>query len=362
MHDKKVIVQILRAPIGGIRKHVFDILEYFSDKNVELVFITNIDDSDAKIPAYSNLKTFNITIKDKPELNDLFNLIKIYKILKTFNVDVIHGHGAKGGIYARVLAFLLGAKCIYTPHGGSLHRVYGKVKNKIYDLVELFFVPFTNIYLFESHYTHNEFVNNVTDPKTKSVVNYNGVDIPTFRAQKIYKAGNKLHLASFGLLRELKGHDIAIRTCAMLVKANIPFFYIIYGSGEEHDSLVDLIAELQLQEHVKIVDYSGNVLEEMLKYDFIWHPSRFESFGYVPAEAMTVGVPVIVSSVGGLKEVVDESCGYISKENTPEEYFEILRLLFAGDSELSGKIERGLGKVSEKFSKQAMLKGIEGRY
>jgi glycosyltransferase involved in cell wall biosynthesis len=113
---------------------------------------------------------------------------------------------------------------------------------------------------------------------------------------------------------------------------------------------------------VKIVDYSGNVLEEMLKYDFIWHPSRFESFGYVPAEAMTVGVPVIVSSVGGLKEVVDESCGYISKENTPEEYFEILRLLFAGDSELSGKIERGLGKVSEKFSKQAMLKGIEGRY
>ena len=360
--QNKVVVQILRAPIGGIRKHVFDILEHFSAKDVQQVFITNIADADASVPEYRNLKTFNISIKDKPELNDLFNIIHTYRILKTLNVSVIHGHGAKGGIYARVLAYLLGAKCMYTPHGGSIHRVYGKIKNKIYDLIELMLVPFTDVYLFESNYTRNEFVKNICDPKDKSIVNYNGVDIPEAKAQKIYQAGSKLHLASFGLLRELKGHDIAIRTCAMLMEAKIPFHYTIYGSGEKRGALLALIAKLNLRDCVSIVNYSGNVLEEMLKFDFIWHPSRFESFGYVPAEAMSVRVPVITSNEGGLKEVVSEECGYVSIENTPESYFAIIRGLYARDAGLAGRVERGLAKVEGSFSKRGMLKGVEDIY
>lgn len=358
----KVVVQVLRAPIGGIRKHVFDILEYFSADGVQQVFITNTGDSDAELPVYKNLKIFNVTIRDRPELADISNILKTYKILKQYNVSVIHGHGAKGGIYTRILAFLLGAKCIYTPHGGSVHRVYGKIKNKIYDLIELVFMLFTDVYLFESNYTRDEFVKNIYDPKEKSVVNYNGVEIPLLKAQKTYKPGEKLRLASFGLLRELKGHDIAVRTCAMLVKTNIPFAYTIYGSGEERDSLLRLIEELGLQGLVSIVDYSGNVMKEMLKYDFIWHPSRFESFGYVPAEAMSIGIPVISSNEGGLKEVVGEDCGYVSVENSPESYFAILKKVFEGDPDLFSKIENASLKVASNFSKSTMLKKIAEIY
>lgn len=360
--QNKVVVQILRAPIGGIRKHVFDILEHLAANGVQQIFITNAGDSDAAIPNYKNLETFNVFIHDKPELDDLANIIKTFRILKRYKIAVIHGHGAKGGIYARVLAFLLRTKCIYTPHGGSLHRVYGVLKNKIYDLIELIFVPFTDVYLFESQYSRNEFVKNIYDPKEKSMVNYNGVEIPETKATKIYKTGEQLRLASFGLLRELKGHDIAIRTCAMLVKDNIPFTYTIYGSGEERDSLLELIEELGLRGLVSIVDYSGNVLEEMLKYDFIWHPSRFESFGYVPAEAMSVRVPVISSNEGGLQEVVSENCGYVSVENIPESYFVILKKVFEGDPALSSKIENASLKVAANFSKATMLKKIEEIY
>ncbi len=359
---QKVVVQILRAPIGGIRKHVFDILESLSTKDVQQVFITNTSDTDAKLPTYANLKIYNIAINDKPELKDLLNLIKAYKILKQYNVTAIHGHGAKGGIYARALSFLLRSKCIYTPHGGSLHRVYGKLKNKIYDLIEFCLVPFTDVYLFESKYSCNEFTKNICDPKGKSIVNYNGVDIPEKKALKIYRAGEILNIASFGLLRELKGHDIAIRACAMLAHGKIPFEYTIYGRGEEKDALLTLIKELGLANSVFIKDYAVNVLDEMLKYDFVIHPSRFESFGYVPAEAMSLGIPVISSAEGGLKEVVDEECGYVAKINEPETYFLILKKLYEGDPDLNRKIDRASSKVATRFSKSTMLKKIAEIY
>ncbi len=359
---QKVVVQILRAPIGGIRKHVFDILESFSAKDAQQIFITNTTDTDAELPKYANLKTYNIAINDRPELRDLGNIFQIYKILKQYDVDVIHGHGAKGGIYARVLAFFLGAKCIYTPHGGSLHRVYGKLKNKIYDLIELVFMPLTDVYLFESKYSRNEFTANIGDAKTKSIVNYNGVDIPTIKAVKIYKAGEKLKLASFGLLRHLKGHDIAIATCAMLAQENIPFEYVIYGRGEEEGALLALIEKFHLQDSVRIKDYSGNVLDEMLKFDFIIHPSRFESFGYVPVEAMSLGIPVIVSAEGGLKEVVDQESGYVAVDNKAETYFTILKKIYAGDQDLEKKIQSASLKVERLFSKSAMLKKITEIY
>lgn len=359
---QKVVVQILRAPIGGIRKHVFDILESLETIDVKQVFITNTMDKDRELPQFKNLTIFHLSIDDQPSLKDISNIFKTLKFLKEYDVTVIHGHGAKGGIYARVLSFLLRTKCVYTPHGGSLHRVYGTLKNKIYSLIELCLVPLTDVFLFESQYSYNEFSKNVCDIGKKSVVNYNGVDCPPKQSKTIYKAGAKLRLASFGLLRHLKGHDIVIRACALLHLQNIPFEYSIYGTGEEKESLMLLISKYNLQDRIFIKDYSGSVLEEMLHYDFVLHPSRFESFGYVPAEAMSLGIPVIVSAEGGLKEVVDEECGYVSSDNSPESYFLILKKLYEGDASLALKIENGFSKVKEKFSRDKMLKKIEEIY
>ena len=100
----------------------------------------------------------------------------------------------------------------------------------------------------------------------------------------------------------------------------------------------------------------------MKKYDFILHPSRFESFGYVPVEAMSMKIPVIVSSAGGLKEVVTSESGYISHYNSPEEYRDILVRIYNGDEALNQKIENAYQRVLEMFSKGKMLQNIEEIY
>lgn len=361
----KVVVQLLRAPAGGIRKHVLDILDNLSDDSLKQIFITNLKDSDVDLEylnSNKNIEVFHVDIQESPGIRDFKNLLQIYKILSRKKVNVLHGHGAKGGLYARILSAILGTKCIYTPHGGSLHRVHGRMKNVVYDLIERCLMPFTDIFLFESNYSAEVFAKNIRDPKLKTVINYNGVDIPEVYSKQVYHAGDKIRFASFGLLRHLKGHDIFIEACRMLKEKGIPFSYTIYGNGEFGLSLKELILKYKLTEDVKILNYSGNVCFEMQKYDFIVHPSRFESFGYVPVEAMSVKVPVIVSHEGGLKEVVNEASGYISFDNTPASYVKIVETIFENGSDLISKIETSYERVQSKFSKSIMLLKIRELY
>lgn len=362
---KKVVVQILRAPAGGIRKHVLDILDNLSNDNLKQIFVTNIKDSDVDLEYLrnnKNIEMFHVDILESPGIKDLKNLILIYKILSDKKVDVLHGHGAKGGLYARILSIFMRAKCIYTPHGGSLHRVHGRLKNVIYDLIERFLMLFTDIFLFESNYSAEIFSKNIRDPKSKKVINYNGVDMPEIYSNHLYRGGEKIRFASFGLLRHLKGHDIFIETCRMLKEKGIPFSYTIYGNGEFGLALKELILKYKLSDDIKIFNYSGNVCFEMQKYDFVVHPSRFESFGYVPVEAMSVKVPVIVSHEGGLKEVVDEASGYIAYDNTPASYLVIVEKIFQSDPALAGRIAAAYERVKGRFSKEAMLAKIHGIY
>lgn len=362
---KPVIVQILRAPIGGIRKHVFDIIEFLEDSEYDQVLITNINHSDRPIPKIKNLIVCHMPIIDKPGFRDILLFVKIILYLhrsKFNSIKVIHGHGAKGGIFARALAFFIKAKIVYTPHGGSLHRVYGVVKNKAYDLVEMILSSMTDVFLFESHYSADTFYQNIKNVKNKAVVNYNGVEIPQNNRSTVYKSQCMINMASFGLLRHLKGHDIAIETCALLHRANIPFTYTIYGVGEFKSKLEELIMKHDLAQKVMIKEYCEDVLSEMIKFDFIFHPSRFESFGYVPVEAMSLKIPVIGSKEGGLKEVVLEGGHLVASNNTPDEYFQILMALYHNSSSLELTVEKAFDKVCSTFSKQIMLEKIYNIY
>lgn len=360
-----VVVQLLRAPAGGIRKHVLDIIDNLSDDKIKQIFITNINDSDVDLSYLKNnhnVEIHHVEIFEKPGIHDFLNLIKIFKTLRNKKVDILHGHGAKGGLYARLLSGLLGAKCIYTPHGGSLHRVHGTFKNIIYDFIEKALLPLTDIFLFESNYSADVFSKNVCDPKSKKMINYNGVDIPEIYSHHLYQKGEKIRFASFGLLRHLKGHDIFIETCRLLKDKAISFSYSIYGNGEFGPQLIDLITKHGLTNEVRILDYSGNVCKEMQSYDFIVHPSRFESFGYVPVEAMSVKVPVIVSHEGGLKEVAEDSSAYIAYENNPSTYLSIVEKIVNGDPALPSKVDNAYNRVQTLFSKKAMIKNIQKIY
>lgn len=362
---KKTIVQILRSPEGGIRKHVVDILENLSTDKYKKIFISSFVDSDRDLTYLKNehgVIFFDLKINDKPGFRDIVNIFKIYFYLRNEKNIILHGHGAKGGLYARVCSRLLNAKSIYTPHGGSLHRVFGKLKSIVYDLVERFLIFLTDKFIFESHYSSGEFNKHIGNVKDKEVINYNGVSFPDFSKKVQYKPGDQINLASFGLLRHLKGHDIVIDALKVLNSQKIPFSYVIYGYGERLDDLNLQIKEAGLETKIRIENYSKNILEKMCEYDLVIHPSRFESFGYVPVEAMSVKVPVVTSFEGGLKEVSIPSGSFMVKSNTANEYAKVLMEIYKGEHNLEQMVDKAYSVSQKKFSIESMIKNLNSIY
>lgn len=322
------VVQIVRSPEGGIRKHILSIIEGLQEENFEFYLITNEQGGDIKyfrfLDEYPQFKirVLNLPIVDQPNWSDVCNLYKVFKYLKNIKPDVVHGHGAKGGLYARIVGKLIGAKVIYTAHGGSLHSMFGIAKSKIYAIVEKALYYATDALVFESKYSMTQYANKVHRLSPKFELNYNGIEFTEKFSElkpREIDASKEILLGAFGLLRPLKGHKLLIQAAHLLTLRGINVKVNIFGEGEERESLLALATDLGVQDIISISGYIDNVNEEIERCDIIVHPSYIESFGYVPLEAIRKGVPVIASLNGGLKEVLDDGrLQYPIYEMTPE--------------------------------------------
>ncbi len=334
---KKKVVQIVRVPAGGIRKHILAIVEGLGEQ-FDFYFILDSKGGDLlyhefleNYPEYKE-RVFNLSIKDQPGLSDVKNLVKIIKYLKKIKADVVHGHGAKGGLYARLCGAFCGLRTCYTAHGGSLHNMHGRIKGFIYTLVEKLLYFISDVLIFESLYTMEQFQKKIYSESPKFHLISNAISVPdNFDTIGLtsWSSKERIRIAAFGLLRKIKGHDLALEAISKLVKKGYDVTFTIYGSGEEQQSLEALSRKLGVQERFSIVTNCNDVNEAMRDCELVIHSSLFESFGYVPLEATVNGVSVISSLNGGLSQVMDGgACGFCYKGDTIEEIVSAIEAAF----------------------------------
>jgi len=89
------------------------------------------------------------------------------------------------------------------------------------------------------------------------------------------------------------------------VRADVPCELVLLGDGPERAAVEAFVAERKL-EGVRLLGELKDVVPVLKESALFLLPSEVESFGLAAAEAMSCGVPVIASRVGGLPEVIDE--------------------------------------------------------
>ena len=319
----KHVLQIVGDPVGGVRRHVHDILSS-SSPEVEYSYCYGSIKSDAcfdrqivKIQSRIR-KVVSLKIFKRPSLWDLWNIVVLFVFVIRNDVSVVHGHGAKAGAYARFLSILPGVRSVYTPHGGSLHDTYGYVGGAFYASVEkaLFFL--TDFFVFESNYSKRQYFGKVKSNFTNYIVNNNGV----FQEEIIKSsgeggcsqmlAGYKYNLGVFASLRLEKGHEFAIKAVRQLVDSGLDVCLHCFGGGDGLDMLSHLVIENGVDGRVVFYGDTVNVYPCMKRMDAVLIPSIFESSPYVSLEALALHVPVVAFDVGGLSDnVKDGVTGYL---------------------------------------------------
>ncbi len=149
------IVHVVRAPIGGIFRHIVDFAGAQTKAGHEVGIVCDSstggrfeDDIIAKAAKTLALGATRFPMRRSISLADLAQRRRVLGHLGNSMPDVLHCHGAKGGAYGRLIAAFLGRRrpiaCLYAPHGGTLHFDETSLEGKFYFRVERLFERLTD--------------------------------------------------------------------------------------------------------------------------------------------------------------------------------------------------------------------------
>ena len=301
------ILHVFRAPVGGLFRHVMDLARAQAERGHRVGLIadslTGGERAAAALDSIAPLMTHGVTripMARQIGPSDWSPVLKVMRLSRAAKADVLHGHGAKGGAYARLALGTPRAIRVYTPHGGSLWFSRDTLKGKIYLTAEKFFMKRSDLLLYESQFSADASRVNIGVPECLVRVVHNGVSRAEF--EPIVPADSATDIVFIGELRQLKGIDLLIDAIASLRRQGRPLTATIVGAGADRDALVARAANAGLSEAI-VFPGAMPARDAMRLGRLMVVPSRAESLPYVVLEAAAGKVPLVTTRVGGIPEI-----------------------------------------------------------
>ncbi|MEO1693703.1 MAG: glycosyltransferase family 4 protein [Pseudomonadota bacterium] len=224
------------------------------------------------------------------------------RLIATLDADIVHGHGAKGGAYARLAADTAARRAYYTPHGGALHYAPTSLQGRVFMALEQRLARTTSGLIFESAFSRDVYRRQVGSNGVAQRVIPNGLLDAEFVPHA--PEPDAADFLFIGELRWLKGVDVLLNALAQRAERypNRPCRTLIVGDGPDRAAFEALTSELKLEASVTFT--GAQPAQDMFdRARCLVMPSRAESFPYVILETAARGMPMISTDVGGIPEI-----------------------------------------------------------
>jgi glycosyltransferase involved in cell wall biosynthesis len=358
------ILHVLRTPVGGLFRHVIDVTrgQIARGHKVGLVLdsSTGGGGADAVLREIAPSLALGLTrfpMRRAPGLGDLLALRQVKKRIAAVQADVVHGHGAKGGAYARFAA--RGGLRVYTPHGGSLHYSHDTLSGRIYLGAERLLLARTDLLICESRYSADMFRAKIGVPNGLVRIVHNGVAPAEF--QPVAEAAEATDLLFVGELRLLKGVDVLIDAVARFAAQGRRVTATLVGGGPDSARFQAQVDARGLRDLIRLPG-AMPARQAFALGRVLVVPSRAESLPYVVLEAAAAGKPVIATRVGGIAEILGPAAGgLVVPDDAAALATAIVRALDRpADTAAAAVALRE--RVAQAFSLDAMVNGVLAAY
>lgn len=310
MNQPLNILFCFRAPLGGLFRQVLDLVHFQSLAGHRIGIVcdslTGGERAEAVFKDIADKCTLGIhrmPMHRNPHPSDITNIRAVGRLAQKLGADVLHGHGSKGGLYARfdAIASLHGPVRAYTPHGGSFNYQPGSATHRAYMIVEKLLERGTDLFMFESQYIADCFHKEIGQTSKLVRVTLNGL-YPHEFAPRVPDE-NATDFVFMGELRAAKGIDLLIEALGRLRKAGRAPTITIVGSGPDEAMLKDMTVNAGIATQV-IFPGPMRGPEGLKRGRIMVVPSRIESLPYTVLEAVAAEVPLLTTDCGGIGEIV----------------------------------------------------------
>lgn len=306
------IIHCLRAPVGGLFRHVLDLSGAQAERGHDVGYVIDSSTADplterrlAQAAEHLSLGITRVPMQRLPSLQDFRSTRAVCEVARSKRIDVLHGHGAKGGAYARLVARSLRRSdtpvaAFYTPHGGSLHYPPHSIQGRIYTGIEKILARHTDGLIFECDFIGRVYDERVGAPNVPRRAVPNALQPRDFTPHE--PNADAADFLFIGELRILKGVDVLLQALARIA-ARRSVRAVIVGAGPDAVMFNDLARTLKVEDRVS---FPGAMpAQEAFRLGrCLVVPSRAESMPYIVLEAAAAGVPLLATSVGGIPEIV----------------------------------------------------------
>jgi glycosyltransferase involved in cell wall biosynthesis len=360
------ILHAVRAPVGGIFRHILDLANGQADRGHEVGIIADsrtggerAETALKEIAPRLKLGVHRLAIRRNPGPADILVWARFMHLIRRLKPDVLHGHGAKPGAFLRTKARSKSTIRVYTPHGGSLHYPLNTFKGALYSRLERTLMNATDLFLFESAFARDTYLRTIGIPNGLVRCVFNGVTANEF--DPIVKAADATDVVYVGEFRHIKGADLLIDAVARLRADGKPVTLTLAGDGEELENLKAQVQKLGLTEAVRFI---GHV---KARYGFsqgrvLVVPSRGDSMPYVVIEAAAAGIPMVAANVGGIPEIFGSQTESLFAPNIVGAMADAIEIALEDPATALVRAKDLRERIFLHFSQKAMVEGVLAGY
>ena len=355
------ILHVMRAPVGGLFRHVIDLARGQTARGHKVGIIA--DSSTGSKSAAGTLEELNsalalgitrVPMSRQLGPRDWSALAHVKQRAAETDADILHGHGAKGGAYAR----LAGGRALtaYTPHGGSLFYSPYSPMGLAYFAIERWLRRRTDVVLFESAHAHDAFGRFIGKPPFSRVV-HNGISKDEL--VEVKPDNDAVDVVFIGELRWRKGIDVLLQALALLAAEGWRGKAIFFGEGPDRKACEEMAGKLDLGAQVSFPGES-RPRAAFASGKLLVIPSRQESLPYIVLEAAAARMPMVTTSVGGIPEIFGSDAeALVPAGDVVALVAAIKRMRNGGRPDL---VERLHQRVARHFSVEAMTEAVLAAY
>lgn len=333
--------------MGGedVRKlRVLHILNTDSFSGAENVVINIINNGEEKIEGMYVSKDGSIRNVLEEESIQFYplcklNLRNVKRVICETKPDIIHAHDFRAGIIAACSTSKI--PIINHLHNNSPWLGSFNFKSFFWGIVATRYKKILTV----SDSVMKEFLfGSFFEKKTQIVGN------PIELSKVIKKAGEhydglSYDIAFLGRLTEQKNPLFFLEIVNEL-RNKIPSLKVaIIGEGELRQDVERRIAELQLEDTIKLYGFLNNPYPVLNMCKVLCMPSKWEGFGLAAVEALTLGKPVFASPVGGLVNIVNSECGDLC--TTQSDYVLALESILSDETYYNEKSQKAFERAEE---------------
>lgn len=321
---QKKVVHILNSRVyAGAENVVISIIKKMREMyGHEFLYVS------LKGPIEDVLKANNI----RYILLDRIDSKSIKKIIKAYSPDIIHAHDFTTSIITS--NSITNIPIISHLHNNRPWIKRINIRSCVYYLSSFKYKKILSVS--KSIFDEYVFAKNIKD---KSILIGNPIDISSIvQKSEVEKNNEKIYdIVYLGRLSEAKDPERFIEIVSMIQKKNKNLKAVMIGDGELFNVCQKKIKHLGIEKNIDMLGFIENPYTVLKKSKIQCMPSKWEGYGLAAIESLALGIPVIASSVGGLKEIINDDCGKLCNKN--DEFIKEIELLLNDENKRIYKSE-----------------------